>query len=180
MSVLAMDTPTRAALQARNARRLQWLVTLALIAVLASALLARMTELSAANEEIATRQTVVLINTLVTQLVVEHAVRGKLNDLGAYADTNPMRLLQRYSGSVPMRYVGEISGARGTALPPGSWAFDTDSRELVYRYVNRNARVRLRLLLAHQDSDSNDAFDPGTDRVTGLYLRRAISGEHVY
>jgi hypothetical protein len=55
----------------------------------------------------------------------------------------------------------------------GTWFFDLESRELVYRYINRPAQLRLRLAINFSDSDANDIFDPGTDRVTGLHLKRS-------
>ena len=114
------------------------------------------------------------INTLLTQVVVKHAVHGKLNDLQAYADTNPMRLVEAQLGVVPANYAGELARTTTAQVPRGNWFFDVDAGELVYAYINRRAQLRLRLVVNFSDRDANDIFDPGTDRVTGLHLQRSM------
>ena len=160
-------------LEWRNYRRTHLLIALTVIAFLFGAFLTRVNRLSAESERVAADQSVVTISTLLTQVVVKHALHGTLNELREYADTNPMRLLEAQLGTVPANYVGEVSRASMAQVRPGTWFFDADERELVYPYINRPAQLRLRLAVSFADSDGNDIFDPDTDRVTGLHLKRS-------
>lgn len=165
-------------LERRNYKRFQWLMALAVAALLFGVFMQRVTRLSAESERIAADQSVVAINTLLIQVVVKHAVRGKLNELQVYADTNPMRLVEAQLGVVPANYAGEMHRTQLAQVSRGTWFFDLESRELVYRYINRPGQLRLRLAVNFSDSDANDVFDPGTDRVTGLHLKRStIEGQ---
>jgi len=160
-------------LEWRNYRRTHLLIALAVIAFLFGAFLTRVNHLSAESERVAAEQSAVTINTLLTQVVVKHALNGTLNELRAYADTNPMRLVEAQLGTVPANYVGEISRASMAQVRPGTWFYDADARELVYPYINRAAQLRLRLAISFADSNGDKFFDPDTDRVTGLHLKRS-------
>lgn len=156
-----------------NYRRLRWLTALVLIAILFAVFMQRVTRLTVEAERVAADQYVVSINTLLTQIVVRHAVHGTLNELHSLADTNPMRLVEAQLGAVPANYAGEMRGAHSAHVSRGTWFFDLESRELVYGFISRPAQLRLRLALNFSDSDANDVFDPGTDRVSGLHLKRS-------
>jgi len=156
-----------------NHKRLQLLTALAVVALLFSVFMDRVTRLSAESERVAADQSVVTMTTLLTQVVVKHAVLGKLNELQVFADTNPMRLVEAQLGVVPANYAGEMHRAQAAQVSRGTWFFDLDSRELVYGYINRPAQLRLRLAVNFSDSDANGSFDPGDDRVTGLHLKRS-------
>lgn len=158
----------------RNFRRAHFLTALAVAALLFAVFMQRVTQLSAEAERVAAEQSVVTISTLLTQVVVKHAVNGKLNELQAFADTNPMRLVEAQLGAVPDNYAGEVHGTRLAPAPPGKWYFDVDAGALVYGYINREAQLRLKLKLDFSDSNANGVFDPGTDRVTGLHLQRSM------
>ncbi len=160
-------------LEWRNYRRWHFLIALAVIGLLFAAFMTRVTRLSAESERVAAEQSVVILNTLLTQVLVKHAVRGKLNELLVYADTNPMRLVEAQHGVVPANYAGEISDAHSASVRRGVWYFDSAARELVYPYISRPAQLRVRLAVVFIDGDGNDVFDPDTDRVTGLHLKRS-------
>lgn len=157
----------------RNVRRARLLTALAVVMLLFGIFMQRVMHLSAESERVAAEQSVVTINTLLTQVVVKHALRGKLNDLRRFADTNPMSLVETQLGVLPANYAGEVQHAQLAQVPRGTWYFDVQARELVYGYVNRPAQLRLRLAVNFSDSDADDVFDPGTDRVTGLHLKRS-------
>lgn len=161
------------ALEWRNYKRMHLLVALTVIALLFGMFLTRVTRLSEESERIAAEQSVVTINTLLTQLVVKHALQGTLNELRVFADTNPMRLVEAQLGVVPANYAGELAGAHSATLRAGRWFYDVDARELVYPYVNRSAQLRVRLAVDFIDTDGDEIFDPDTDRVTGLHLKRS-------
>lgn len=158
----------------RNYRRAHFLTALAVVALLFAVFMQRVTRLSAEAERVAAEQSVVAISTLLTQIVVKHAVRGKLNDLHTFADTNPMRLVETQLGAVPDNYAGEVHGTQLAPAPPGRWYFDVEAAALVYGYISREAQLRLKLKVDFSDSNANGIFDPGTDRVTGLHLQRSM------
>jgi len=160
-------------LEWRNHKRFQLLAALAVVALLFGVFMQRVTHLSAESERVAADQSVVTMTTLLTQVVVKHAVLGKLNELQVFADTNPMRLVEAQLGVVPANYAGEMHRAQAAQVSHGKWFFDLDSRELVYRYISRPEQLRLRLAVNFSNSDANDILDPGKDRITGLHLKRS-------
>jgi general secretion pathway protein G len=81
--------------------------------------------------------------------------RGKLSDVAALAQDNPMNWLQKR----PRNYAGEFYDPTPLAVESGNWVFDLKSRDMVY--VVRNANY----------------FKPGKDGKKWIRFHIAINYE---
>lgn len=99
-----------------------------------------------------------VVGTLQSALTMQYGqllTRGKMADLPALAQDNPMNWLQKK----PRNYSGEFYDPTPLAVDSGNWVFDLKSRELVY--VLRNSSY----------------FKPGKDGLKWIRFHVAIDYE---
>ncbi len=164
----------------RRLTRLEALLSVALIAVLAWLLIGRARALMAIAEQQAMIATVNNLRTAVNVIALAHLARGERAALAALDGGNPIELAVRR----PRNYVGERPDERAAEVPPGSWYFDPRRRLLVYRVSHterfRSAvpgppRARFRLVVRYEDRNGNRRFDPELEPFAGIALR-AVEG----
>lgn len=73
--------------------------------------------------------TVINMRTGLHWRMAELMLQDRMRDLGAVAQENPINWL----AAPPPNYLGTLAGPAPDTVPPGSWYYDTESRQLVYR-----------------------------------------------
>jgi hypothetical protein len=156
-----------------TSRKLQLGLIVAAGMLLITMTVERITTLRVAAEQLVFEHVVATLRAAVTVAVTRALVAGDDETLALLDRGNPVRLLS----SPPQGYLGERSNAPET--PPGSWFFDTASRELVYepRFPEgfTASRGRLQLHVAYEDRDGDGQYTANRDslRTAGL---RLVSG----
>ncbi|MDH3354238.1 MAG: hypothetical protein OEL79_03350, partial [Chromatiales bacterium] len=97
--------------------------------------------------------------------VARRAVQGGLDQIAMLDQSNPMLLLDNQKSPMmgAFAYLGELNHPDPTNIAPGSWYFDSQSRELVYRVTMDDAFVstlkgpaRIRFVLKGRYSNSGE------------------------
>jgi len=108
------------------------LFELAIVAIITSILLAtlfsRVLFYQEQAEKAAMEQVASGLQSALTLQYGRLLTHGATNKLGALATENPMQWLTK----PPRNYVGEFYGVAAQTIAPGNWAFDLQSRHLVY------------------------------------------------
>lgn len=101
---------------------------------------------------------------------------GGLQNIARLNKSNPMNMLSQAPGT----YLGEMRKAEPERIEPGSWYFDIDRGELVYKVINAGnlvtdlegvKRIRFQLQLDYGDSNRNGRYDAGRDIIYGMRLQ---------
>lgn len=101
---------------------------------------------------------------------------GGLQNINQLNKSNPMTMLSQAPGT----YVGEIKQVEPERIAPGSWYFDHDKGELVYKVINAGnlvtdlegvKRIRFQVQLDYTDNNRNGRYDAGRDIIYGLRLQ---------
>jgi general secretion pathway protein G len=167
----------------RGASLLEFMVVVVVAGILIAILLDRLAFYREAAEKVALQTTVLELKTAVRERVIELMLKQREADMAGMLDANPVPWL-----SYPLRdYRGEKPAPSWSDVPPGSWYFDTSSRELVYkRRSNRlleREQVREDMLLrfrvtASQQSMPKEHGASGRGRVEGVTL--AMQSPHTW
>lgn len=107
---------------------IELVVVISIIAVLAGTLLNRIWFYQEQAEKAAMEQVAGALQSALTIQFASLMARGREADMDTLATANPMNWLARK----PANYAGEFYGLTPQSVPPGSWAFDLKSRNLVY------------------------------------------------
>jgi len=114
------------------------LFELAIVAMLTSILLATLLTRVLFYQEQAEKAAVKQVaGGLQSALILQHGrllTHGAANKLRALSTENPMQWLTK----PPHNYVGEFYGITSQTIAPGNWAFDLQSRQLVYAVAHRD------------------------------------------
>ncbi len=155
---------------------LELVVVVCLIAILFVIALDRIWSLRAEAERVAVAQTVGALRSALGLEVARIAVEEGPRALGQLDRANPMDLMMQ----PPTEYLGELRAPDPALISPGSWHFDAESRELVYRIRFPEAvqsaeppplLVRYAIAVVFRDRNGNGIFDRGVDEVEGVDLR---------
>ena len=151
---------------------LELAVSLAVIAVFAGVLLQRLQFYQEAAEKARIELEVTKLKLALQARVGAQIAEQRPVDFAAVARENPMSWLDQ-----PMTgYRGESGPAEARLVPPGSWYFDRDRLELVYRPVRdrylapdstgrKRVRIKVEVLRARAGARKDD------DAMRGLQLR---------
>jgi hypothetical protein len=112
----------------RQKRVLEWLLVVLLITVLVGVFVRYIREVQGQGELAAVKTTV---GALRTALVIDHLQKQVLAGAGPVVQTlvNPFILLQQQ----PVNYWGEVTPARISAVPPGSWIYVAQCPCIAYK-----------------------------------------------
>lgn len=135
----------------KSKRWLERLVALILVLILVSVFFVRVEKISIVAERESVQQCLSSIRVGVQMFVLSDVMRGRIADMRAYENANPMRLQDQEK--LPVNYAGEFSAEEAAGLRGGQWYYDTTAGQLVYRVshyplyegdARRELRYRLR------------------------------------
>jgi len=106
-------------------------------------------------EKTAVETTVLNMRTGLRYKMTELMLHGRVPEISRLAGENPVKWL----ASAPSGYLGACRGVKLDAISPGSWCFDEERRELLYR-INRSSH-----------------FVPGPSGEKGLRFRIVGAGK---
>ncbi len=107
---------------------LELVVVACVVAILAGSLLSRVWFYQEQAERASMEQVAAAVQSALTLEYARLMLRGQEQQASMLATQNPMNWLARK----PANYAGEFNGATPQSAPPGSWMFDSKSRELIY------------------------------------------------
>ncbi len=113
---------------ARGFSLIELILTLALVAVLAGALLERMVYYQELAERAAMEQVAADLRSSVNLRAAELVLENRFAELDALVLKNPFELLVQK----PQNYLGVLDGPSPEGVPGGKWYFDKKSKEVVY------------------------------------------------
>ncbi len=112
-------------------------------------------------------QTKRIIDSSLTVVFAEHAVRGELHKLDEVDGANPFEFLRQLAIPVPS-YRGEIESELDADLAPG-WYFQKHRARVAYKSHFGGKDSYFRVNLGYEDSNRSGRFESGFDRFR--YLR---------
>lgn len=112
---------------------IELVVAITIIVALMGLFLNRFTYYQERAEKVAMESVAGTLQSALTMQYGQMLTRGKIADLPALAQDNPMNWLQQK----PRNYAGEFYALTPQAVDSGNWVFDLKSRDLVY--VLRNS-----------------------------------------
>ncbi|MES3021152.1 MAG: type II secretion system protein [Pseudomonadota bacterium] len=150
-------------------------VVVAIIAILAGALLKRVTFYNE-QAELAAMQTVLgalrgSLHLKAAQLIA----KGRTGELTSLVGKNPMDLL----AEKPSNYLGEYFSPQSFKITPGNWYFDRQKKLLVYIMKSggelqtdkpKQLRFKIDVLVAGDAEGPKHAEDPAHDTIEGVAL----------
>lgn len=112
-----------------GAGKLEAMMALLMISILAAALLERLLLYQEIAEKTAMETTVINLRSALRLQVAELRMQNRTQELIRLVETNPIEWL----GAPPPNYAGERVNPSASAIPPGNWCFDRSRRQLIYR-----------------------------------------------
>lgn len=134
---ILLVSQARPAEPARGFSLLEFVIVVAVIALLAGVGLHRLWGVSVEAERVAMEQIVGSLRSAIGIKVANHFLRNDFAGLRALEGSNPMDQL----AEAPGNYVGALAGADAAAVEPGRWYFDSGNRTLVYRVRNAGSFI---------------------------------------
>ena len=119
----------RAGLRHRGWTLLEVIVVVCLVGILASLALERMLRYQELAEKTAMEGTLGALRSALALQATARIMHGRFDAVGALAEEDPMSWL----ADRPIDYIGARHGPTLAELPKGSWCFDLDRKELIYR-----------------------------------------------
>lgn len=107
---------------------IELIVVTIIIVIVMGVMLNRFTYYQEQAEKAAMENMAGALQSALTLQVGQVLTRGRMSDLAALAEDNPMNWLQQK----PHNYAGEFYALTPRAVDSGNWVFDLKSRELVY------------------------------------------------
>jgi len=156
----------------RPVSRLELVLAVTIIAVLIGTALDRLGDLAVEAERLRLELSVRNMQTGLRHYVAARLIEGRLQALAGADGANPVNRIL----APPPGYLGALEHPDWKKIKVGSWFYDKQSRELVYKVVNADrfvsalpGRAAFRLRLSYDDANGNGRRDPG-ERVEGLRL----------
>lgn len=134
---------------------IELIVVIAIIVILTGALLTRIWLYQEQAEKAAMEQVAGALQSAMVLQFGRLLVHGREAEAKNLLTENPTRWLMR----APLNYAGEFDGIKPAAIEPGNWAFDLQTRELVYV------------------PDRSDYFVPGKDGLKWVRYRARLEYE---
>jgi prepilin-type N-terminal cleavage/methylation domain-containing protein len=154
--------------------RLELVVVVAVLAILAGVILERVLPLIGRAQRLAFLDVQRDLQSSLRFAAAERIASGESNKLFELTAVNPMSLLL----VPPENYRGVLTGPPAD-LPPATWYFDGQTKRLNYRvgrytqFVSDDGptdRIELRVAFMYDDRDADGVFDADGDYLGGLRL----------
>ncbi len=110
------------------------------------------------------------IRQAMAMLLYDYAVQGKLEQLQKLDRENPFTLMAAYR-ALPKNYKGAVS-APASVLEPG-WYFNLATRQVIWRSRD-DKQLSYALEFEYEDMNHNHRFDPASDAVIGLQIKKPL------
>lgn len=166
---------------ARGFSLLELVVVIVIISILVAVALNRLLPYIDEAERVGVLTLESQIKSTLMTTAAKRIAAGKAASIADLNGVNPMVLMLE----APDNYVGEVGGADAGSVPRRNWYFDPDTRRLVYRTGRRfgwsgvqvmaDPEFEVRVVFA--DRNANGLFEPGTDELYGVRLRREAGAE---
>jgi len=121
----------------RGLTSLELMVVVGLIVALAGTLLNALHRQQEEAEKLGMELTVMAMRTGLLSEMAERLIKGGDRSAGDLVGVNPARWLK----APPQGYLGEYKDVNESLIPPGSWYFDQNGGEMVYK-LNRSSQFR--------------------------------------
>jgi general secretion pathway protein G len=118
----------------KGASLLEFVVTAAIVAILAGFLMKSVWFYQGQAEDVAVRHVVGNVRTALDVKLAQAKLSGKTLDVALLAEENPFNWLK----DKPVNYAGEYYAPSDEQIGPGNWCFDRNDKTLVYLLNNRN------------------------------------------
>jgi general secretion pathway protein G len=157
----------------RGISLLEFVLAVALIALISGVLLGRVLSLINQSERVAFVHTTRLIESALVLEAAERVARGESASLSSLAGSNPMKLLFEPPGN----YLGTLAEIGFEPDTHRSWYFDEQQNYLVYlpgplssfaAEDGPSDRVQMQVEFEFRDRDSDGSFDASIDHFDGL------------
>jgi prepilin-type N-terminal cleavage/methylation domain-containing protein len=109
-------------------------VSIAIVAVLATALISRVLFYQEDVERLAVAQVVTALRSGLRYQLVSLITRGRMRDAPTLAEQNPMDWLSKK----PVNYLGDFYAPQEADLSAGNWYFDRKNKKLVYLFSHND------------------------------------------
>lgn len=150
-----------------GAIRFRLAVMVILVAILMLTFFSYLDGSAVALERQSVLQTKRIIDSALTVVFAEHAVRGELDRLERVDGANPFRFLEALEIPVPS-YQGEIESELDEDLAPG-WYYQKHRARVAYKSHFGGQDYYFRVNLGYEDNNRSSRFESGVDRFR--YLR---------
>ncbi len=156
---------------------LELIVVITIIVILMGFFMNRMMFYQEQAEKTAMEQVTGVIQSALVMQYGQIMTRGKLSDVAALAQDNPMNLLQKK----PRNYSGEFYDPTPQTVVPGNWMFDLKSRDLIYVVGDSNyfkpgkdgrKWIRFHVVLSYTTSRL-PSLQSAPDELTGIVFEPA-------
>ena len=180
LTPLPCDRPE--AVGGRGFSALELVVVIAVIGILLAIALSRLLPYIDEAERIGVLTLESQIRSTLMIAAAKRIASGRSASISELNGSNPMALMLETPGN----YVGEMHEPHLISVPRRNWYFDLTTRRLVYRtgrpfgWFNDRALMdnpEFEVQIAFDDRDGNGIFDPGSDELFGVRLRRAAGAE---
>ncbi len=152
-----------------GANRFRSLAVLILVLICISVFLGYSQYLTGKAEQVARERVITEIRQAMAMMLYHYAVKGKLGELQKFDRDNPFTLMAAYR-PLPLNYHGAIK--KQHAEMPAGWYFDLSTRRVLWVGLSRQ-RQYYELRFGFDDRNSDGRFNPGTETVLGLEIKKA-------
>ncbi len=149
-----------------GAVRFRLAVMVILIAILMLVFFSYLDGSARALERQSVLQTKRIIDSALTVVFAEYAVRGELDRLERVDGANPFRILDELEIPVPS-YRGEIESELETDMAPG-WYYQKHRSRVAYKSRFGGDDTYFRINLGYEDTNRSKRFESGVDRFRFL------------
>ena len=141
-------------------------------------LFSRLHSLQRKAEQVGVQQVVGNLRSALSLRIAEKVAQNQYDRLGELAHENPFDWLQEYN-TLPGNYEGKQKVVNVEQLSPGSWAYESSSRDLIYRVQANNdlhyefngpPQLRFRVFFQFSAKNINGIADSNRNYVSSAKL----------
>lgn len=137
MAALTISVALQQRRTQRGAGKFEFAVTVAILAILLTVLLQRISYYQAEAERVAVLQVVSNVRASLDSKVAQRNLPGRSINMAALAEQNPLDWLN----DKPANYAGELFAPSDEEVGAGRWCFDRRDKTLIYLLNNGNSFV---------------------------------------
>lgn len=141
----------------KSKRWLEWMIALILVSIVVLVFFQKIQKVVIVAERESVNQCLSSIRVGIQLFILSDIVRGKVADMRAYENSNPIQ----FQKEPPPNYAGEFGAEEAANVRDGQWYYDTSANQLVYRVshyplFNNDYRKELRYRLQFSESGDNN------------------------